>query len=73
MEIYKSSWGKSNNWSRHISVLFTDGWRDIKEKIIRGKCETLKQAITLGIEEEIYLRKFSLYSGGYKYGQEVDN
>ena len=31
-----------------------------------------KQAITIGVEEEIYLRKFSLYSWGNKYGKDVD-
>ena len=41
----------------------------IKEEIIRGKCKILQQAISLGVKEGTYLRKFSLYSWGNKHGK----
>ena len=43
-----------------------DKKKKIGGKITRGKCKTLKQSITLGVEEETYFRKFSLYSWGNK-------
>ena len=50
-----------------------DGQKEKKteKKIIRGECKTLKQAIILCVEEETYLRNFSLYPLG-KNGKDLD-
>ena len=51
---------------------FLDGQKEKKiEQIIKGKCKTLRQAISLGVEEEPNLRKFSHYSWGNRYGKDV--
>ena len=50
--------GKSKITDQGILVhYFADGpkGKKIREKIIRGKCKTINQAITIGVEKETYL------------------